>query len=210
MHILVNTLIFDLDGTLVDSLADIALAINQMRNELGLAPLKANTVLSYIGDGARELVSRALHGEVADLKRALDRFILIYQEHICDQTQLMPGVIETLERFSEKNLAIVTNKPSALTEDILQKLKIKRYFQLVLGSDSTKNIKPHPEPILKTMEHFHVTSQKTIMIGDHHTDIKAGKAAGVWTCFVKGFGKIEDSEPDVRIDNLAGLELHIH
>ncbi|MBW2645257.1 MAG: HAD-IA family hydrolase [Deltaproteobacteria bacterium] len=205
----IDTIIFDLDGTLVDSIADIALAVNLMRKGLGLLPLPETEVISYVGDGSKKLVERSLRGESTKFVEGLKLFMKYYREHFLDQTRLMPGVVETLERFSDKNLALVTNKMVAFTEEILNGLKIRDYFGLILGGDSTEKIKPDPEPILQVLEYFRTPSKRAVMIGDHYTDLKAGKAAGVWTCFVDGFGRMGDVLPDISIENLFQLQAHI-
>src|SRR3972149_1085297 len=149
----IDLLIFDLDGTLVDTRADLTAAVNHTLEKLALPPLSMEQVCRYVGDGLETLLSRALglqHGDLVD--NAVRLFRDYYGLHLLDRTRLYPGVRETLEHFRGKRKAIVTNKPLAFSERILAGLEIESHFEVILGGDSTVQRKPHPEPALKVTD----------------------------------------------------------
>ncbi len=205
----IHTLIFDLDGTLVDSLADIALAVNLMRRDFGLPSLSEEKVGSCVGDGSRKLVQRTLRAEVDDTDKGLELFLKYYRDHCLDHTRLMPGASEVLAKLSHKNLAVVTNKLSTFAEEILRKLGIRHLFGLVLGGDSTERVKPDPEPVVAVIDYFQTPRERAMIVGDNYTDVEAGKAAGIWTCFVRGIGKPGRNKPDIQIETLSQLPPYI-
>ncbi len=192
-------LLFDLDGTLIDSKADIAVSINLMLNELGQAPLPLETVLGFVGEGVRLLVGRALQASLerepdeTEIERALEVYFRHYREHLLDQTRLYPEVEETLAALSHLPKAIVTNKPYDFTLTILKRLNLLSHFAVVLGGDSLPERKPAPLPLLEAARRCEVVPDECLMIGDSRFDILAGRAAGMKTCgYVAGFrGKAE-------------------
>jgi phosphoglycolate phosphatase len=177
-----DTFLFDLDGTLVDSTADLARAINLLREDFSLAPLDISTVRTYVGDGATMLVTRALPEGCFSQKR-LERFLNLYRSHLLDQTQAYPGIEAFLEAHRNKKLAVVTNKPYRLSVDLLKGLGILSYFDLLVGAETCPRKKPHPDPVLHVLDELRTDAASAVMIGDHHTDLRAGQAAGVKTCF---------------------------
>lgn len=182
MHL--DTFLFDLDGTLVDSVADLATAVNLLRAELSLPPLGIPTVRGYVGDGATFLVKRSLpDGFFSDTR--LQRFLALYAEHLLETTQVYPGIREFLDerKAGGARMAVVTNKPHRLSTRLLTGLALNDYFPVVVGGDSLSQKKPDPLPILFALEQLGASSERAILIGDHHTDLAAGRAAGIYTCF---------------------------
>lgn len=177
--------IFDLDGTLVNSGQDLAIAANWMREQFDMPALPIPTIISYVGDGLMKLIERLMpNGNEMLWQQAKKQFCIYYKQHCTDFTQPYPGVIETLQHFDQKVKTVATNKFFSLSCTILERLSMKHHFQAVLGGDSTPKIKPDPLPLLKIMEQFSLHPSQTIMVGDSSNDIIAGQRAGVLTCGV--------------------------
>lgn len=200
-----TTLLFDLDGTLVDSVADLTTAVNLMRGERELPPLPLATVREFVGDGARELVRRALPaGDFAEER--LRRFLVLYGEHLAEQTVVYPGIRDLLERHQPASLAIVTNKPLGLTLSLLERLELRDHFGAIVGGDSVPLKKPSPVPVRLALHQLGRSVSGAIMIGDHHTDLRAGQGAGIATCFCAwGLGHDDGLIPDLRAATVAEL-----
>ncbi len=183
MHPL-KAIIFDLDGTLVDSARDLRDAVNVLLAEEGLRQLDLEEVKSMIGDGAAKLVERAVSATGGDLSRLpalVARFLQIYEANASRHTEAYPGVEETLAglRSLELPLAVVTNKPYAATIGILEALGLRAYFQAVVGGDTLPERKPHPAPILAALKHLGTAPETALMVGDNYHDVQAARAAGV-------------------------------
>lgn len=192
-------LIFDLDGTLVDSCRDLATAVNLMRRSYGLPPLTVETITGFVGDGVRLLVTRALQGTTIDIDEAMQVQAPLYREHLLDETALYPGVREGLHRLRELGhvLAVGTNKPADACERILQHFRIRPLFAQVMGGGSTPHLKPHPEMLQIMMRATGVVPGDTWMIGDHHTDLESGRRAGAHCIFLSyGYGNKGAETPD--------------
>ncbi len=206
-----KALIFDLDGTLVDSVQDIAHALNCTLKDLSLPEKSLEEVRDIVGDGVRTLLGRATGNTKKEfVENAAQIFHHHYRKHCVDNTFLYPGVRELLDFYKNKKLAVVSNKPYEMILQTLKHCAIENHFKLVLGPESTTNKKPHPEPILKTLEEFSVEANTTLMVGDGTTDMEAGKSAGVFTCAVTyGYRKKEELErynPDFFIDKIEDLK----
>ncbi|MDZ4184712.1 MAG: HAD-IA family hydrolase [Desulfuromonadales bacterium] len=198
-------ILFDLDGTLVDSVADLATGINLLRSELNLPPLTIQAVRTCVGDGATMLVRRAL-GDDLFTPAHLQRFLILYGQHLAEATTLYPGIQSCLDRLIDRPLAVVTNKPYQQTIDLLDALDLTRYFPVIIGGDSCPVKKPDPTPIKVALHRLGATTEKAIMIGDHHTDLKSGQAAGLDVCFCTwGFGDDGGCTPTHRVDNAVEL-----
>lgn len=181
----IDLLVFDLDGTLIDSRQDLANSVNFTLEKMGWKKVKDEIIFGFIGDGLRELLARSFRTyEEKIIEEAVPVFRSHYREHLLDNTRLYPGVKEILEYFKEKKIALVTNKPCGFSTTILERLNISSYFDLVLGSDSVLNKKPHPEPLFKVLDSLRVSKKRCVMIGDSSMDIEMGKEAGVITCGV--------------------------
>jgi phosphoglycolate phosphatase len=174
--------IFDLDGTLIDSRADLATSGNYVREAIGLPSLPLATVSSFVGDGLDKLIERLV--PMAEKRReAKDIFETHYLQHCCDQTRPFVGIVEMLAALQAHDwiLAVATNKPGLFTEKILRGCGIFNYFNQVRAGDGAR--KPDPGQLLDLMACTGVTVQNTWMIGDHHTDVRAGQAAGCRVAF---------------------------
>jgi len=200
------TLLFDLDGTLVDSINDLAGALNSLRSELKLAPLAVAEVRNMVGDGARMLVRRALPESYQDRAWML-RFLTLYGERLTLETRTYPGVVPLLEAFEACPMAIVTNKPVAMAQAIVAGLGLARFFPVIIGGDSCQEKKPHPQPLLEALQRLGTTPDQAVMIGDHHTDLRAGAAAHCRTCFCSwGYGEDGGETPTWRAASVAQLQ----
>jgi phosphoglycolate phosphatase len=176
--------IFDLDGTLIDSAPDLHHAVNRMLADLGGAPLSLAQVRSMVGDGASLLIERSLAASgcsTADQGQALRSFLAFYAQDPVAHTQLFPGVAETLERLTEQGilLALCTNKPEALTRDILERLQLTRYFAQVAGGDTFPFRKPDPRMLLRLLEPAGTAPARALLVGDSEVDAATASAAGV-------------------------------
>ena len=201
-------LIFDLDGTLIDSRLDLATAVNLTRADLGLSPLPIEQVASFVGDGAKKLLERSLRGEPVDVAAVAPRFFQHYREHLCDATTLYPGVAEGLSRLKKNGflLAMISNKPSEFCRTILEHFNLAGLFSNALGGDDTVHLKPHPEPIFQTLEKLGVPGSNAWMIGDHRTDLEAARHARVHAGFVTyGIGSAEPEKPERTWDTFAEM-----
>ncbi len=208
-------LLFDLDGTLVDSRADLANSVNLMLTELGREPLSSCRVLNFVGEGARLLVERSLaaSAEIPPQPEEVDHALTIfrhhYREHLLDTTRVYPEVEETLARLSYLPKAIVTNKPYEFSVALLEGLGMLSQFQVVLGGDSLPERKPSPMMLLEAARSIGVPPSACLMVGDTKFDVVAGQAAGMKTCgYVPGFrGRTELAEAgaDFLIERFSEL-----
>lgn len=204
-------LIFDLDGTLIDSKQDLADSVNATRAWMGLEPLPLEQVSSYVGNGAPMLVRRALPGATeAQLAEALRHFLNYYREHMLDATTLYPGVREALDEMHDagKHLAILTNKPVRFSVTLLEGLGLDLHFFRIYGGNSFQEKKPHPVGIHALMQERGIAPENTVMVGDSAVDILTARNAGTLACGVSwGFRPetFEEAPPDLRIDDLREL-----
>lgn len=220
----VQAVIFDLDGTLCDSLPDLAAAANAMRREHGMTALPAAQIESYVGDGIAALVHRALSGakdgkvEQNQWEQGFTGFIRYYAEHIADHTRTYPEVKAGLGLLKTLGipLAVVTNKNEILATKLLHALGIADYFSMVLGGDSLPAKKPDPLPLLHIAEVLGIPPQNMLMVGDSHNDILAAKAAGCLSVGVTyGYGDMTllsqhaDTKPDWIIRTLPEIYEHL-
>lgn len=183
---------FDLDGTLVDSAPDLALAINAMLAEVGLKPKSEQAIRQWIGNGAKVLVHRALTNEQNGkaeqtlFKPAYALFLQHYQACLQSQSALYPSALETLASLKQAGfyLACITNKPTQFTKPLLRALAIADFFDYVASGDSFEHAKPHPQPLLETARFFKLEPEQAVMVGDSVNDIDAAKAAGFYSVCV--------------------------
>ena len=177
---------FDLDGTLCDSIPDLAAAANAVRRALGLPELPQHTVESYVGDGLAALVHRTLtadfdgQAEEKQWEQGYTLFVRHYAEHIADATRPYPGVAAGLELLKSLGipLAVVTNKSETLAVKLLRALGLADHFSLIVGGDTLSEKKPAPAPLLYAAETLGVPPQNMLMVGDSRNDILAARAAG--------------------------------
>jgi phosphoglycolate phosphatase len=208
-------IIFDLDGTLVDSRSDLDFAVNLMLSDLGFKTLPQDQVVSFVGEGMLKLVERALSVSTSkplskpELDEAMNIFRDHYRAHLLDRTVAYPGTGEALRYLSALPLAVVTNKPYDFTMAILTGLGLARLFKTIIGGDSVPEKKPSPVPLLNAAALCHVIPSKCLMIGDTRIDIIAGKAAGMKTAgFAGGFrgrAELEAAGADFIFDSYDEL-----
>ncbi len=205
-------LIFDLDGTLVDSKKDLASSVNHVRLSFGFPQLTEREIAGYIGDGAQMLIRRALGPEIsdADVQSGLQLFLSYYKEHMLDQSVLYPGVVETLESLRDFSLAVLTNKPIRFSRMMLEGLGILNSFSAVYGGNSFERKKPDPVGIFQILADTGGHAGNTWMIGDSAVDVQTGRNAGVKTCGVSwGYATetFKRTPPDAVIDRFEQLEM---
>ena len=208
---------FDLDGTLIDSVPDLAEAVDRMLVELGRAPAGVEKVRDWVGNGARVLVRRALAGGLdhaavgeAETEQALARFLDIYADchHL---TALYPGVHELLEALSTAavELAVVTNKPERFVAPLLEQVGLGGYFRWIIGGDTLAQQKPDPAALLQVMRLAGVEAAQSLFVGDSRNDVLAARAAAV-PCVAVSYGynhgrPIAEEQPSLVVDSLAEL-----
>jgi phosphoglycolate phosphatase len=205
-------LIFDLDGTLIDSKLDLAHAVNATREHMGMSGLPHELIFSYVGNGAPILIRRSLGPEASDaqVQQALDFFLAYYRQHMLDYTTLYPGVTETLDVLlaSGKKMAVLTNKPVRISQAIIDGLGLSKHFFQVYGGNSFEQKKPHPIGIETLMVEAGISADGAMMIGDSAVDIQTARNAGVKACGVTyGFQPetLATSPPDFLIDRFEDL-----
>ncbi|HYM12666.1 MAG TPA: phosphoglycolate phosphatase [Bryobacterales bacterium] len=210
MH--VELLVFDLDGTLIDSKLDLALSVNATRAGLNLPPLSDDTVFSYVGNGAPVLIRKAIGEQYseAQLQRSLEFFLNYYRRHMLDNTRLYPGAEAALERLQAAGLrmAVLTNKPVRFSRDLLRGLGVADRFRLVYGGNSFETKKPHPEGLSQAMAELGARPEQTMVVGDSAVDVRTARNAGAWACGVTyGFQPetFAEEPPDLLVDSLPQL-----
>lgn len=214
-----KVILFDLDGTLINSGPDLALAVNHMLQTLNRETFSEKIIDTWVGNGAQTLVQRALSGQSridenldADLSAdALDIFLTFYAQNLCIATVTYPNVSATLHALKEAGyrLTIVTNKPFAFVEPILEGLKLTGLFEIILGGDSLAQKKPDPAPLLYVCDKLGVTVDDCVMVGDSKNDILAASAAKMQSIAVSygyNYGEyIGSYNPDVVFDDFADI-----
>ncbi|RMG68101.1 MAG: HAD family hydrolase [Calditrichaeota bacterium] len=208
-----DLLIFDLDGTLADTRADLAAAVNSMRRHFDLPELTVAQVTGMVGEGLEKLLERALPG-AGEQERARARalFHQFYSRNLVHHTRLYPGIREVLEQTEGIDRAVLSNKPDAYTRTIVQRLGVAPYFRLVMGKRDDFPRKPDPTSLRYILNQLNCPAERALIIGDTKNDILAGQAAGVKTCAVTfGFRTAEQLKsyrPDYLIHSPLAL-LHI-
>ena len=212
----IRLLIFDLDGTLIDSRLDLIHSVNAMLREMGRPELPGELIATYVGDGAPMLVRRAL-GDPDDedfFRKALEFFLAYYRIHKLDHTVVYAGVPEMLARLAEPSngsrrlMSVLSNKPVNPSRDIVRALGLGEYFVSVYGGNSFPTKKPDPHGVQTILKETGVNAGEAVMIGDSAIDVLTGRNAGLWTCGVTyGFAPhtLEDAPPDVVVDSVAEL-----
>lgn len=209
--IAVDALLFDLDGTLIDSKRDLAEAVRFVQKAYGARGSSDARIATFIGDGVVQLVHRALPrlGPKA-LTEAVDVFKTHYRANCLKHTRLYAGVKKTLFHFRHKKLAVVTNKPVRISRRILEGLGLADQFGVIVGGDSLPRKKPDPEPVFYALRELGLArTRSAVIVGDSANDVLAGRAAGIFTCGVKSnigqLAPLKASKPDFFIPNLGGL-----
>ena len=205
-----DLILFDLDGTLIDSKTDIANAINYMLTRLKLKPLENEIIYSYVGKGVARLVKRSITNNHLDkFDMAVSLFRDYYLEHLMDNTTVYPNVNNILKYFDGKKKAIVTNKDERFALPIIDELGLTSYFDKIICGDTTSSKKPDPEPLNAVIDQLGVERDRTVIVGDGSADIEAGRRANIHTCGITGgFGSREElvgAEAQIIIDDIVEL-----
>jgi phosphoglycolate phosphatase len=206
-------IIFDLDGTLIDSKRDIAYAVNEMLKRMDLRPIEPGKIYGYVGNGVRPLIEQTLaqNGMSADIPTAIDHFRELYIKHLLDTTVMFDGVKEVLDHFQKsKIMAVASNKPIRYVKKIVDGLGMTGYFTAIKGGDDVEMKKPAPEMLNAIMEETSIGRESCVFVGDSGVDIRTGKNAGVKTVGVTyGFRPVEEiveNEPDLLVDSPLQLK----
>lgn len=206
----IRALVFDLDGTLIDSKKDLVLSVNATLRELGRAELAEDLVASYVGSGAPVLISKAVGGspDPQELQRALGYFLDYYEGHKLDYTRTYPGVREALERLKGMPMAVLSNKPVSISVRILEELKLAQFFRVIYGGNSFATKKPDPLGAKTVLGDLKVAADEAAMVGDSEVDVQTARNAGMISAIVNfGFG-LHDREKypaDVYLDRMEEL-----
>jgi phosphoglycolate phosphatase len=209
----IRLVIFDLDGTLIDSRLDLVHSVNAALRHIGRPELPDDVIASYVGDGAPILIQRALGGEAVDdalVRKGLDFFLSYYREHKLDHTTVYPGIAEALAEIQRstngtpRTLAVLSNKPVNPSRAIVEALGLGPFFAHVYGGNSFPSKKPDPEGTHRLLKENRIGSEQAAIVGDSHVDVRTGRNAGLWTVGVTyGFAShtFEDDPPDVLVDS---------
>lgn len=208
----IKLVIFDLDGTLIDSRLDLVHSVNAALRHIGRADLPDDVIASYVGDGAPILIQRALGGEAVDdavLRQGLQFFLSYYREHKLDHTTVYDGVKQALAAVQgalngvPRRMAVLSNKPVVPSRAIVEALGLGSFFSQIYGGNSFATKKPDPEGARKLLEENGVPPEQAVIVGDSHVDVETGRNAGLWTVGVNyGFAPhtLQEQPPDVLID----------
>ena len=214
-------IMIDVDGTLVDSVPDLAFCIDEMMQKLGLQKWGEDTVRHWVGNGVPKLVERALSGELEGrpIKEIFDVaypiFLDLYEDNNAQRSYLYDGVREGLDYLKSQGyqLGCVTNKSEQFTHPLLKALGIFNDFKIIISGDTLAKRKPDPMPLLYCAEHFNLKPEECLMLGDSVSDVKAARAAGFdIICMSYGYNHgndIADENPDLVIDSMSQLSDHL-
>ncbi len=205
----IKLVIFDLDGTLIDSRLDLVHSVNAALRHIGRPELPGDVIASYVGDGAPVLIQRALGGEALDealVRKGLDFFLAYYREHKLDHTTLYPGIVDSLARIQRppRKMAVLTNKPVHPSRAIIGALGLDSFFWQVYGGNSFATKKPDPEGALTLLAESGLRPEEAVIVGDSHVDIRTGRNAGLFTIGVTyGFAPhtLADEPADIEVDS---------
>ena len=210
----VRALVFDLDGTLIDSKLDLALSVNATLESLGRAPLSHDRIFGYVGQGAPRLIEQALGPEATaeECRHGLEYFLAYYRDHMLDNTITYAGIREGLAALEGMPMAVLTNKPVRFSEQILEGLGLGRYFRFVYGGNSFPTKKPDPAGMEVLLRDFGAAPEHIMLVGDSEIDVQTARNAGTWVCGVTyGLGRegLVENRPDFLVDSLTELPAHL-
>lgn len=203
-----SLIVFDLDGTLIDSRRDLTQAVNDVRLELDLAELSVSTVTGFVGNGVVRLTERAFPGVDTPINGLVARVRAAYRRHMLDTTGLYAGVWQAVTDLHGMGypLAVVTNKPREFVGRILEHVGLGDCFASLVGGDSCEQLKPSPEPLFLALRETDCSVDGSWMVGDNYTDLAAARAAGLMSCFCAyGFGHRRGEASDLTVDCLSEL-----
>ena len=206
----IRALVFDLDGTLIDSKKDLVLSVNATLKAIGRAELPEDVVASYVGSGAPVLIGRALGGspDSQQLQGALKYFLSHYEEHKLDHTRAYPGIREALFELEGTPMAVLTNKPENASVRILEGLGLASFFKVIYGGNSFATKKPDPQGARAVLRDLHVAAEESAMVGDSEVDVQTARNAGMISAIVNfGFGSHDREKypADVYLDRMEEL-----
>ncbi len=215
----IKLVIFDLDGTLIDSRLDLVHSVNAALRHIGRPALPDEVIASYVGDGAPILIQRALGGEVVEesvVRKGLEFFLSYYREHKLDHTTVYPGIVDALKAIqsshngtgTQRKMAVLSNKPVNPSRAIVEALGLGKFFSQVYGGNSFSTKKPDPEGARKLLAEYGVQPEHAAIVGDSQVDILTGRNAGMHTIGVTyGFAPhtLEDESADVLVDSPGDL-----
>lgn len=213
----IKLVIFDLDGTLIDSRLDLVHSVNAALRHIGRPALPDDVIASYVGDGAPLLIQRALGAEAVEeamVRQGLEFFLAYYRQHKLDHTTVYTGIKEALAALqnpparshdgSSRHLAVLTNKPVVPARAIVEALGLGPFFTQVYGGNSFPTKKPDPQGVRQLLQEIGARPEQTAMVGDSHVDVETGRNAGLWTVGVTyGFAPhtLQDPAPDVLVES---------
>ncbi len=211
----VRALIFDLDGTLIDSKLDLALSVNAALAEMGRPPLPHEQIFGHVGQGAPMLIRRSLGDGASDqeCRRALEFFLSYYRAHMLDNTVTYLGVREGLAQLGGFQMAVLTNKPVRFSRDILAGLGLADYFRYIYGGNSFERKKPDPMGVEILLRDLAVGPREAMIVGDSEIDVQTARNAGTWVCGVTyglGSTRLADHPPDILLDSLTELPAYLN
>jgi phosphoglycolate phosphatase len=210
----VRALIFDLDGTLIDSELDLALSVNATLAHLGRAALPHHQIAGYVGQGAQRLIEQAVGAgsTLAECEAGLAYFLKYYREHMLDNTVTYPGVREGLAALEAMPMAVLTNKPVRFSQEIVKGLGLSKYFRTVYGGNSFETKKPDPAGTNVLLREFGIEPKEAMVVGDSEVDVQTARNAGTWSCGVTyglGSERLVQWPPDLLVDSLEQLAAHV-
>ncbi len=210
----VRALVFDLDGTLIDSGLDLALAVSATVKKMGREPLRHEQIFSYVGRGAQRLIEQALGPACTEeeCRTGLAYFLAYYREHMLDNTVTYPGVREGLAALEGLPMAILTNKPVRFSQQILQGLGLDHYFSFIYGGNSFQTKKPDPAGLETLLRDFGAAPAQAMLVGDSDVDVQTARNAGTWACGVSyglGSARFKQYPPDLLVDSLVELAAYL-
>jgi len=215
----IQLVIFDLDGTLIDSRLDLVHSVNAALRHIDRPELPDEVIASYVGDGAPILIQRALGAEAADqalVGKGLEFFLSYYREHKLDHTTVYPGIAQALAGIQQssngtpRRLAVLTNKPVKASRAIVEGLGLGQFFSQVYGGNSFATKKPDPQGARQLLQESNLTPERAAIVGDSQVDVRTGRNAGLWTVGVTyGFAPhtLENESPDVLVDSAQELSV---
>ncbi len=207
----VRLVVFDLDGTLLDSLDDIAESVNSIRTDWNLPPLAGEQVMAGIGRGARHLVAQTIPEPIAsgviDLEALYAHFHAVYKRRSLERPRLYPGAREFLAALAPHcTLAVLTNKPREITEPLLERIAIARSFARVVTPENARGRKPDPGGLVDLLRDLCIAPRQSLLVGDSINDFAAGRGAGVFSIGMRcGYYQPGEPDPDLWVDDFAGL-----
>jgi phosphoglycolate phosphatase len=211
----VRALVFDLDGTLIDSGQDLALSVNATLEHMGRASLPHEQIYAYVGKGASRLIEQALGpgATATECESGLAHFLAYYRAHMLDNTVTYPGVREGLAALENLPMAVLTNKPVRFSEEIVKGLGLSKYFRFVYGGNSFQTKKPDPAGMEVLLREFGIASNEAMLVGDSEVDVQTARNAGTWACGVTyglGLDRMAEYPPDLLLDSLEELPAHLN